>query len=518
MNKPHCPFVLAILDGWGYTDDQTANAITSAIAPNWTRWWKTYPHTLLDCSGEAVGLPAGQMGNSEVGHMHIGGGRVLMQDLLRINNAIKDHSFANNPVLLAALNTAKQKQSRVHVAILLSPGGVHSHEKHLFAFLEMAREHYDHISVHAILDGRDTPPQSATASLIALQTIIDRMPDAEVATVSGRYYAMDRDHRWERTELAYRAIVGDSSSPSYADGFGGAVAVSAIEALEVAYKRGENDEFVQPTRIQGSHSLQAGDVFVFLNFRADRARQLSLALVDPDFDGFTRQPIPLSAFVTMTEYLPTLTPNVAYPPRSLQNTLGECLSLQGYTQLRIAETEKYAHVTFFFNGGRETTFPGEERMLVPSPKIATYDLQPEMSAPAVTDHVVACIDAEQYDVIILNFANADMVGHTGNFPATVAAIECLDTCLGRIYSALQAKNGEMLITADHGNAEKMYDPLTHQPHTAHTTDPVPLLYLGRPGSFIQERGNLIDVAPTILQLLGLPIPSEMEGSALVKLV
>lgn len=510
MTKSACPFVFIVLDGWGYSESTAHNAIVQAHTPNWDQWWQHYPHTLLECSGAAVGLPAGQMGNSEVGHMHLGAGRVIRQELSRIDQAIDNGEFAANAVLLQTLADVKSSGSRLHLCGLLSPGGVHSHENHLFALLDLCQQQQcTQISVHAILDGRDTPPRSAAESLQRLQEKIDAIEGAEISTVCGRYYAMDRDKRWDRTAKAYHAMVLGQAD-HHAD--------SAQKALEMAYARDENDEFVLPTLITSSHAIAAGDCFIFMNFRADRARQLSLALTQTDFDHFERHTVPpLQHFVTLTEYLPELTDAIAYPPQRIENTLGDILAQHNYRQLRIAETEKYAHVTFFLNGGREAPFSNEQRILIPSPKVATYDLQPRMSADDVTQQIVDTINQDKADIIIANFANADMIGHTGNFDATVTAITCLDDCLGKIYTALQACNGEMLITADHGNAEKMFNEKSQQAHTAHTSQPVPLLYCGRRASFDNADASLTDVAPTILTLLDLPIPPEMTGRSLIKL-
>ena len=525
------PVVLIVLDGWGIRHERANNAIKLAKTPVYDELLTRYPHAQLIASGEAVGLPAGQMGNSEVGHMNLGAGRIVYQDLTRIDAAIEDGSFFSNPELLAACDAAAHRGGTLHLFGLLSPGGVHSHEEHLFAMLRLAAKRCPRIAVHAFLDGRDTPPRSAEPSLRKLQELCDEIsrgafweahrmgedvirvvpahgPVAEIATVSGRYYAMDRDQRWDRLERAYRAIA-DAQSELIAD--------DALAALQAAYARGENDEFVQPTVIDGGAPMQDGDAVVFMNFRADRARQLTAAFVRPDFAGFARpRNIALSRFVCLTEYDATLPAPVAFGPDTLENTLPEVLAAQGLTQLRIAETEKYAHVTFFFSGGREQQYPGEDRILVPSPKVATYDLQPEMSCPEVTDKLVDAIRSQRYDVIVCNLANPDMVGHTGDLAAAIEAAEAIDVALGRIRAALESVGGEMLLTADHGNLEMMRDESTGQAHTAHTLGPVPLVYLGRPAR-LRGDGALKDVAPTLLHLLGLPQPAQMKGHNLVEL-
>lgn len=498
------PIALIILDGWGCSASSEFNAIAAAKTPVWDKLWQECPHTTLSGSGLSVGLPDDQMGNSEVGHLTMGAGRVLMSDLVRISNAITNKSFSENPVLLEALLKAKQPGRTLHILGLLSPGGVHSHEEHIQALIQLAKEKgVANIVTHAFLDGRDTPPQSAKASLVALAKV------CQIGSISGRYYAMDRDKRWERTKSVYELLTENKAAWTFS---------SALEALNAAYLRGETDEFVTPTLIIPPTPILDDDVVIFMNFRADRARQISFALTDPEFSGFQRNVMPkLSAFVTLTEYASNLKAKIAFPPESLNNTLGEYLQNQHYTQLRIAETEKYAHVTFFFNGGRELPFEGEDRVLVPSHKAATYDLAPEMSAFELTEKLVTAIREKKYDVIICNYANADMVGHTGNFPATVQAIEALDTCLGKVLEALKSVGGEAIITADHGNAEMMFDPTTHQPHTAHTLAQVPFIYVGRPAKITHQQGTLSDIAPTVITLLGKSKPSEMTGNALISL-
>jgi 2,3-bisphosphoglycerate-independent phosphoglycerate mutase len=497
-----------ILDGWGHREERENNAIAQAQTPNWRQLLATYPHTLVETHGLNVGLPDGQMGNSEVGHMNIGAGRIVYQDLTRIDAAIADGSFFHNAALLSACTMVKKSGGTLHVFGLLSPGGVHSHENHIFAMLDLAvAQGVERIAVHAFLDGRDTPPQSARASLEKLQAKCIALGNARIASVSGRYYAMDRDKRWERVRLAYDAIA-DAQSVYHAD--------TAIAALDAAYVRGETDEFVKPTVISASNRIVDGDAVVYMNFRADRARQLTQTFVDPVFAGFPQvRKIHLSAFVTLTQYSDDLKATaVAYPPQSLVNSLGEYLAGLGLKQLRIAETEKYAHVTFFFSGGREEPYVGEDRILVPSPKVATYDLKPEMSCPELTDKLVAAIQSKKYDFMVCNIANADMVGHSGKLDAAIKAAEAVDAALGRLTAAIRASGGEMLITADHGNLEQMRAD-DGQPHTQHTVGPVPLVYVGRKAML--QHGALRDLAPTVLTLMGLPLPPEMTGQSLVEL-
>jgi 2,3-bisphosphoglycerate-independent phosphoglycerate mutase len=501
------PVVLLILDGWGHRDDPADNALAQADLPNWRRLWASAPHTLIHTEGRHVGLPDGQMGNSEVGHMNLGAGRIVYQDLTRIDAAIEDGSFFANPELLAACAAAHAAGGTLHVMGLLSPGGVHSHEVHIFAMLELARRAgVAKVAVHAFLDGRDTPPQSAQPSLERLQRKCSEAGNARIASVGGRYYAMDRDKRWERVRRAWDAIVEASSEHR---------AVDAQAALAAAYERGETDEFVAPTVLAGSTPMHDGDAVVFMNFRADRARQLTAAFVQPNFDGFHARRPQLSRFVCLTEYDAKLPAPVAFGPDDLRHTLGELLAENGMRQLRIAETEKYAHVTFFFSGGREEPYPGEERILVPSPKVATYDLQPEMSCPEVTARLVDAIGSGRFDVVVCNIANPDMVGHTGNLEAAVRAAETVDAAIGAIEAAVRAAGGALLITADHGNLEQMRDPQTGQAHTAHTVGPVPFVYVGSRDAALRAGGALRDVAPTILGLLGLPQPPEMTGRSLL---
>ncbi len=505
------PVLLLILDGFGHREACEHNAICQARKPHWNNWWQTYPHTLIDASEKMVGLPSGQMGNSEVGHMSIGAGRVVYQDYTKIEHAIESGAFRQNPVLLQALEVGKR--NALHVLGLLSPGGVHSHESQIHELVDMAAQAgVQNIYVHAFLDGRDTPPKSAAPSLAALQQKFEALNAGRIATVSGRYFAMDRDQRWERVKPAYDVITQGKSE---------FWAASANDAYVLADLRGESDEFVQPTAIvpPGSKPVRMhdGDAVVFMNFRADRARPLTHALTQATFTGFAREHAPRLGYVsTLTAYgedfaaLPA-----AYPPQQIKRGLGEYLAARGLKQLRIAETEKYAHVTYFFNGGVETPYAGEDRVMVASPKVATYDLQPEMSAREVTDKLVAAIHSRQYAAIICNYANGDMVGHTGDLAAAIRAIEALDECIGRAVAAMQASGGEVLITADHGNAETMLDTTTQQAHTAHTLNPVPLLYIGRRAK-ASSGGALQDVAPTLLKMMGLPQPVEMTGKPLLE--
>ena len=506
------PVVLLILDGFGERGPAPDNAIALANKPHWDRLLATCPHSTIDASELSVGLPEGQMGNSEVGHLNIGAGRVVYQDFTRIDHAIAIGEFARNPVLLDAVAAAKRNRSTLHVLGLLSPGGVHSHERQIAAMVALAAEGGARVCVHAFLDGRDTPPQSAAPSLAYMARICAQHSDARIASIIGRYYAMDRDNRWDRVHTAYDLIV---------DGHAPYSAPTPQAALDAAYARGETDEFVKATAIPDASGTAAtmadGDVVVFMNFRADRARELTRALTFADFDGFPRARVPkLARYVCLTHYgddfaqLP-----VAFGAQSVANGIGEYVSGLGLAQLRIAETEKYAHVTYFFSGGVEAKYPGEDRILVPSPKVATYDLKPEMSAVEVTDKLVAAIQSGRYDLVVCNYANGDMVGHTGNLGAAVRAIEVLDACIGRVTDAAQRAGGEVLITADHGNAEKMHDDQTGQPHTAHTLNVVPCVYVGRPAT-LRGGGALQDVAPTLLALMGLPTPPEMTGRSLVQ--
>lgn len=502
--------VLIVLDGWGYSENPEHNAIAAAVKPQWNHWWQTCPHVLLNASGTTIGLPEGQMGNSEVGHMHIGAGRSILQDLTFINQTIETGEFAKNPVLLDMIQKAKNTQTAIHVMGLFSPGGVHSHQNHLFAFLKLCAEHqFTQVNIHLFLDGRDAPPRQVKEYLLDLQNILQQYPVGVIRSLSGRYWAMDRDQRWSRVEPVYQLLT-EAHSPNYFS--------TAEEAIEAYYAQGLSDEFFPPTRIGSPAPIAEGDTVFYFNFRADRAKQLTAAFLSDNFQGFKRQTVPhLAQFVSMTQYdehLPTIP---AFPVRQVQYTLGEVIASHGLHQLRIAETEKYAHVTFFFNGGEERKFALEDRILIPSPQVATYDLQPEMSAPQLADALVAAIQSQHYDVIICNFANADMVGHSGNFSATVAAIEAIDSALQKIGSAIQTMQGHLLITADHGNAECLFDVQTQQSHTAHTCSLVPLVYVGdSQRQFIQTEGSLIDIAPTVLALLDIQPPPEMTGHSLWK--
>ena len=503
------PVALVILDGWGYQEDSEFNAIFEAETPNWDKWWSEQPHTLLEASGQSVGLPDQQMGNSEVGHMHIGAGRILPQDFTKINQAIENQTFGSINTIDSLLADAERTNHTIHVLGLLSPGGVHSHENHLFEFLKTSTTFkHPRINLHLFLDGRDTPPQSCKQSLKRLELILDKNEHISICSISGRYYAMDRDNRWDRIEPVYRLLTQGVSEYQFD---------SVFDAIDDFYQQGVFDEFIPPTRIKTCKPVQTGDSIFFFNFRADRARQLSQAFLNEAFDGFPRvEKIKLRHFVTMTKYSSELQTEIVFPPVAPPNTLGEVISNHGLSQLRAAETEKYAHVTFFFNGGVESTFLNEKRTLVPSPNVATYDLCPEMNAPLLTQALTDSIEKDEFDVIICNYANADMVGHTGNFDATKKAISCLDHCLGTLYEAIRKKGGMMLITADHGNAEMMFDKKSGQAQTAHTSFPVPLLFLGQGWAFNGHSGDLTDIAPTMLQLLGLSAPPEMTGRALMR--
>ncbi len=504
------PVLLLILDGFGYREDSDHNAVAAAHKPNWDKLWNSYPHTLINASELHVGLPRGQMGNSEVGHLNIGAGRVVYQDLTRVDVAIEDGSFYTNPALSAAVDEAIKQNSTLHILGLLSPGGVHSHELHILAMIELAaRAGLKKIALHAFLDGRDTPPRSAAASLKLVQDKCDALGAGRIATISGRYFGMDRDNRWERVQVAY---------DMFTQGIAPFSATNAAAGLELAYARGENDEFVQATIIGEPAAMQDGDVVVFMNFRADRAREITRALTDENFDGFKRERVPkLANYTTLSSYGAEFNLPNAYAPTSIHNGLGEYLGKLGLKQLRIAETEKYAHVTYFMNGGIEQPNPGEDRILVSSPKVKTYDLQPEMSAVEVTDKLEAAIRTRQYQAILCNYANGDMVGHTGDMAAAVKAVETLDACVGRVVHAMLECGGEVLITADHGNAEQMLDRTTNQAHTAHTLNLVPFIYIGRKAR-IAATGALQDVAPTLLAMMGLPQPQEMTGTSLIEIL
>ncbi len=502
--------VLVILDGFGHRDECDHNALCNARMPNWRRLLAAHAHGLVDGSGHSVGLPAGQMGNSEVGHLNIGAGRVVFQDFTRIDRAIADGSFRKNPVLLMCIEATRHSGGTVHIAGLLSPGGVHSHEDQIIAMAELTAGRGVPVAVHAILDGRDTPPKSAKASLEKLSAALAKLPDAWIASLCGRYYAMDRDQRWDRVREAYEL---------YTEGKSVARANDAVAGLAAAYARGESDEFVKPTVVGASaRPVRDGDAWIFMNFRADRAREITEAFTVDGFQGFARGKRPtLSSYVCLTQYRDDFDAPVAFPSVRPRHTLGEHLAALGLTQLRIAETEKYAHVTFFFSGGEERAFHGEDRILVPSPKVATYDLKPEMSAPEVTAKLIAAVESGKYDFVVVNYANADMVGHTGFMDAAVKAAETLDDCLGKLVTAVTAAGGELIITADHGNIEQMFDEGTEQAHTAHTTNLVPFVYVGRKATIAPD-GVLSDVAPTLLKLMDLPQPAEMTGRCLVQLV
>lgn len=510
---PARPVVLCILDGWGHRPEAASNAIRHARTPVYNRIMSECPHGLLATSGLAVGLPEGQMGNSEVGHMNIGGGRVVMQDLPRIDQAIQDGSLARSDVLEAFARAALKGTGTVHLLGLLSPGGVHSHQDHILALARILESHGLTVWVHAFLDGRDVPPRSALDFLAPFQAELSKLARARIATVGGRYYGMDRDKRWDRVEIAYRAIVlGDA--PGVA---------AATDAVMQSYAKGVSDEFVVPRVVEGYHGMRDGDALLMANFRADRARQILTALLDPDFSGFaSAKVIRFSAQAGMTEYSDALSQRLMtlFAAEEVRQSLGEVVSKAGLKQLRLAETEKYPHVTYFLNGGLEAVFPGEERIMVPSPKVATYDLQPEMAAPKVTDHLVEAIESRSYDLVVVNYANPDMVGHTGDMEAAVKAVETIDQCLGRIWTAAAKAGGVVLISADHGNIEMMTDPETGQPHTAHTTLDVPVILVNaqalKAPVTLRPHGRLADLAPTILHIMGLQQPKEMTGLSLLE--
>ncbi len=510
MSRPR-PLVLIILDGWGLSRRRRGNAIYQAHTPFYDHLLAEYPVARLTASGEEVGLPEGQMGNSEVGHLNIGAGRIVYQDLTRISRDIRTGAFFQNPVLKQAMARAANG-SALHLLGLVSDGGVHSHLRHLFALLEMAKkESLQQVFVHAILDGRDVAPVSAGDYLTALEEKMDKLKTGKTATVSGRYYAMDRDRRWERVEKAYKAMVQGT----------GESAATSLHALQNAYERGETDEFVTPTVILDGQGrpvavVRSQDTVIFFNFRPDRARQITRAFIEADFECFDRGGAPpLPYFVCLTQYDEKMEVPVAFPPEELKRTLGEVLAEKGLTQLRIAETEKYAHVTFFFSGGREVPYPGEERVLIPSPRVPTYNLQPEMSAPQVTARVLAEIEQDRFDVIILNYANPDMVGHTGILEAAVKAVETMDHCLRQVVTAVLDRGGVALVTADHGNAEQMTTGRSGRPFTAHTPNPVPFILISGTPLRLRKKGILADVAPTVLDLLGVDKPVEMTGETLL---
>jgi 2,3-bisphosphoglycerate-independent phosphoglycerate mutase len=509
------PVILIILDGWGYSELTDFNAIHAAKKPAWDELWDAYPHTLISASGRDVGLPDLQMGNSEVGHMNIGSGRVIDQDFTRITRAIRDDSFSQNEALCKLFKGTAKSGRALHILGLLSTGGVHSHQDHIFALIKQSQQYdIDKIYIHAFLDGRDTSPKSAEEYLRNAQQKLDEFGKGRIVSIVGRYYAMDRNQNWERTQAAYELMV--QGKTEYEVG-------SAEKALALAYARGESDEFVLPTSISDENGrivrIENGDAIIFANYRADRARQLAMAFTKSDFSGFEREnQLEASTFLSLTQYKSDFELAVAFPPVQHTNVFGEYLANLGFRQLRIAETEKYAHVTFFFNGGEERVFDNEDRILVPSPHVSTYDQQPEMNANEVADKMVEAINSRNYDAIICNFANADMVGHTGDYNAAIKAIETLDDCLHKVVNAALKTGAELLITADHGNAEQMRELISDgqqaQPHTAHTNNLVPLLYVGRPASVEKTDGALCDLAPTMLYLMGLEKPSEMTGQSI----
>ncbi|MGQ9366888.1 2,3-bisphosphoglycerate-independent phosphoglycerate mutase [Azospirillum sp. ST 5-10] len=502
------PVVLCIMDGWGHRQEREDNAVALADTPNFDRLWESEPRAFLDASEEEVGLPKGQMGNSEVGHMNLGAGRVVRQDLVMIDHAIADGEFERNAVIAGLAATLRRTGGRCHLMGLLSPGGVHSHQDHIAALAAVLAHEGVAVDVHAFTDGRDVPPQSARDQVAEFMADVHGLPGVTVATVSGRYYAMDRDKRWDRVGKAYAALAHAQ----------GERAADPIAAIDQSYAAGTHDEFILPTVIDGYAGMKDGDAILMANFRADRAREILAAFVDDDFTGFDRgTPPKLAATVGMVEYSADLAARMStiFPPKSLTRVLGEVVSQAGLKQLRIAETEKYPHVTFFFNGGEERQYPGEDRILVPSPKVATYDLQPEMSAEEVTDKVVAAVDGGTYDLVVINYANPDMVGHTGKLDAAITAVETVDRSVGRLEAAVRRQGGTILLTADHGNCELMRDPETNGPHTAHTLDKVPLLLINGPAGARIRSGRLADVAPTLLDLMGLPQPDEMTGASLL---
>lgn len=508
------PVILLILDGYGHREETADNAVALARKPNWDRLRAEYPHTLINASEHYVGLPDGQMGNSEVGHLNIGAGRVVYQDLERINQSIQSGAFFQQPELVAAIDQLKATGKALHILGLLSDGGVHSHQDHIHAMAEMAvRRGLQRVYVHAFLDGRDTPPVSAAGYIKALEDKLSQLGAGRIASICGRFYAMDRDRRWPRVEAAYDLIT---------EGLAEFQANTASEGLQDAYARDESDEFVRPTAITAGGtpvSLQDGDIVVQMNFRSDRARQLTHALLAEQFEGFHRRHVRrLAGYFTLTMHDKTENGvTVIFPPTAVSNTFGEYVASLGLNQLRIAETEKYPHVTFFFNGGEERVFDGEDRILVPSPQVATYDLQPEMSAHEVTDRLVEAITSKKYQAIICNYANCDMVGHSGILAAAIKAVETVDACIGRVVTAMQSVGGEVIITADHGNAETMMDNVNHQPHTQHTTNQVPLIYVGRRAR-LAAGGALADIAPTLLKMMGVAQPAEMTGRALIDFI
>ena len=519
MPLSHRPYILIVLDGWGYSENTIFNAIHSAKKPIWDNLWKNYPRTLINASGIDVGLPNTQMGNSEVGHMSIGSGRMVNQEFTRITEAIEDGEFYNNEILHPALKQAVNNCKALHILGLLSPGGVHSHQDHIFALMELAtRLGLKEIYLHAFLDGRDTPPRSAEEYMHDAQVKMRELGVGKFASIMGRYFAMDRNKHWDRTKTGYDLI---------ANGIAEYQSEDAFIAVDMAYARGESDEFIKPTTIVKAGKkpvvVNDKDIIIFANYRSDRARQLAQAFTDPEFDHFDRGKVKkLQSFISMTQYKSGFNLPTAFPPVHIENSLGEYIANRGLRQLRIAETEKYAHVTFFFNCGEERAFENEDRILVPSPHVATYDLKPDMAAFEVTDKLIEAINSQKYDVIICNYANADMVGHTGDFDATVKAIETIDGCLGRVVDTTINIGGEIFITADHGNAEQMKSYISEKikarAHTAHTMNLVPFIYIGRPAQILAEKGALCDIAPTMLQIMGFDKPDEMTGKCLFNLL
>jgi 2,3-bisphosphoglycerate-independent phosphoglycerate mutase len=510
---PVSPVVLVILDGWGYREEEDGNAVAAANTPVIDSLWTVYPHTLIRTSGKDVGLPEGQMGNSEVGHLNIGAGRVVPQELVRISDAVEDGTLLSNSALVRVCQGVRQSGGKLHLVGLCSDGGVHSHLHHLFGLLDMAKDqHLTDVCIHAVTDGRDTPPTSGKKYIQQIQDYIDQAGIGRIVTIGGRYFSMDRDRRWDRVQKAYESMTQDGVG----DGR------SALEVLQASYEAGVTDEFVMPTRLAPG-AVQPQDGVIFFNFRPDRARQLTQAFVDPKFTGFEREPIHPLLFATFTQYDPSLPVAVAFEPQNLNNILGEVIAKHGLRQFRCAETEKYAHVTYFFNGGIEEPFEGEDRELVPSPSVATYDREPAMSADKVTDVAVAAIAKRRYSLVVINYANPDMVGHTGKMDATVNALETVDRCLGNLLEAVSQADGTTIIIADHGNAEVMWDEQGN-PWTAHTTNPVPFILVEGEGVkipghgtdvLLRSDGRLSDIAPTILDLLKLPQPSEMTGRSMI---
>jgi len=504
------PLILCILDGWGYSSHQEGNAIALAHLPNWNHWWRSCPRTFLEASGPYVGLPEGQMGNSEVGHMSIGAGRTILQDLPRIHKVIQQHELEKNPTLLNFIKNLKKTKGVCHLMGLLSPGGVHSHVDHMLALIKIL-DHYEiPVKVHAWLDGRDTPPISALGYMQSFMRTFQSYPQAQIVTLGGRYWAMDRDNRWERTELAYQAM-RQGQGRCFRD---------PLQVISQAYAQGITDEFIEPAVKEGYRGMSPEDGILIANFRADRVRQITAAFVDPSFAHFERENERVAQVVGMTHYSDDLASHmdILFPLISVLETLGEVIASHGKRQLRLAETEKYAHVTFFFNGGQETLFQKEDRILIPSEKVKTYDLSPAMSAYEITHNLIQEIQKDIYDVIIVNYANADMVGHTGNLLATIKAVEVIDECLGDLSKVVLEVGGTLIITADHGNAEAIIDPLTHETQTAHTCNLVPFLMIGKEtqAACLKPKGSLIDIAPTILELLNIPIPKVMEGQTLIE--